>query len=95
MVKTLEERSSYEPSKRSMNWLKLKKDYMDELGDSVDLVVVGGDYGRGKRTGWFASFLLACFNPNSGKYETICKCGTGITHDEFAVLMERFEKESL
>lgn len=43
--------SEYEPNRRSPHWIKLKTEYMDNLGDTLDLVIVGGCFGETKRIG--------------------------------------------
>ena len=92
MVKTLDVNAHYDPNKRSWNWLKLKKDYLDSAaGDSLDLVVVGCDIGAGKNAGLLSTFLLACWNEETQNLEAVSKVGCGFTDENMAKFTEEFK----
>lgn len=93
MVKMLDtEDSGYEPSKRSRNWLKVKKDYLSGVGDSIDLVVVGAYYGKGKRTNWYGAFMLAAYNTDTQNFETVCNIGTGFSEEILGELYDELSE---
>ncbi|QLH09089.1 ATP-dependent DNA ligase [Candidatus Nitrosotenuis sp. DW1] len=79
MLKVLD--APYRAGARGSNWLKLKREYRNELGDSLDLVVIGAFFGKGRRTGRYGTLLLSTYNQEKDTFESICKVGTGFTDE--------------
>jgi len=86
MLKTLT--APYRAGTRGSNWLKLKREYRNELGDSLDLVVIGAYFGRGRRTGLYGTLLLGTYNPEEDNFPSICKVGTGFTDESLDQLFQ-------
>ena len=86
MLKTLT--APYRAGTRGSNWLKLKREYRNELGDSLDLVVIGAYFGRGRRTGLYGTLLLGTYNPEKDNFPSICKVGTGFTDESLDQLFQ-------
>ena len=93
IVKAIDKNSEYMPGQRNFNWLKLKKDYLDtSLGDSIDLVIIGASYGKGKRKGLYGSFLLACYNYDNETYETVTMTGGGLKDSQLEELHNKLKE---
>ena len=86
MLKMLQ--SPYRAGMRGSNWLKLKREYQNELGDSLDLIVVGAFFGKGRRTGRYGTLLLASYNSENDTFPSICKVGTGFTDESLDQLYQ-------
>ncbi len=69
----------YQPGKRNFNWIKLKRHVEGHLDDTIDAVVLGYYYGRGKRVAFgIGAFLVGIYNAHADTFETIAKVGTGL-----------------
>ncbi|KAM6945810.1 DNA ligase 4 [Aplochiton taeniatus] len=79
--------SLYKPDKRGEGWLKIKPEYVDGLMDQLDLLVVGGYWGKGRRGGMMSHFLCGVAEtPPPGEkpsvFHTLCRVGSGYTMKE-------------
>jgi DNA ligase-1 len=71
--------SPYTPGRRGLNWLKLKRAL-----DTLDVVVVGAEWGHGKRRGVLSDVTFAVRVDGSDQLATIGKAYTGLTDVEIA-----------
>lgn len=95
ICKSIAEDSVYQAGARGWMWIKYKRDYKSEMIDTIDLVVVGAFFGRGKRAGTYGALLLAAYNSDDDAFETVTKCGTGFTDEDLAKLPEMLNRHKI
>ena len=77
--------SVYQPGRRGLGWLKLKRPLA-----TLDCVVVGVEWGHGKRRGVLSDYTFAVRETAGDRLLTIGKAYTGLTDAEIAEMTERF-----
>ena len=83
----------YKPGAREWNWIKFKRSYSSRIEDSIDCLVMGYDYGKGKRAGFgIGAFLVGIYDEKLDKFLTVCKIGTGLSDEEWRQLKVESQK---
>ncbi len=82
MAKAIHLKSIYQAGARGWLWIKYKRDYKSEMSDTVDLVVIGGFYGKGRRGGKIGTLLMAAYDPETDTFKSVCKVGSGFTDED-------------
>ena len=83
MMKNLN--SLYKPGRYVNGWMKLKP-----ILEPLDLVIVGAEFGEGKRASWLTSFTVAC-NTKDG-LKIVGKVSTGVKEKDSEVTYESLTK---
>ncbi|KAH1147512.1 hypothetical protein GLYMA_15G166700v4 [Glycine max] len=87
--------SKWEPSDRSGKWLKLKPEYI-QAGSDLDVLIIGGYYGSGRRGGEVAQFLVGLAerpspNTHPKQFISFCRVGTGLSDDELDAVVTKLK----
>ncbi|MBI4059207.1 ATP-dependent DNA ligase [Candidatus Microgenomates bacterium] len=85
--------SKYEAGARNFNWVKLKRHSDGELKDTIDCVILGYIFGRGKRAEFGAGALLVgLYDNKKDEFVTVSKIGTGLTDEEWREIHRRADR---
>ncbi len=76
--------SPYEAGRRGKSWRKVK------VARTFDLVVLGAEWGHGRRKGWLSNLHLGARDPHTGEFVMVGKTFKGLTDATLAWQTERF-----
>ncbi len=81
MAKNLD--AEYKPGSRVGYMYKLKP-----VTETLDLVIIGAEWGEGRRANWLGSYLLACRDPDTNEFLEIGRMATGMSDGQLQQLTD-------
>jgi DNA ligase-1 len=83
----------YQAGARNFNWVKLKRVSASHIQDTVDCVILGYLYGRGKRASFgVGALLVGVYDSERDEFATVTKIGTGLSDAEWRAVRERCDQ---
>lgn len=102
--------SAYRLNSRNNDWVKVKPEYISNLGENLDLLIIGGYYGNGSRAGGLSSFLCGVRyslleqedehidDDNTSfipPFYSFCKVGGGFANEEYEIIRSIFKDKTV
>ncbi|WWC58136.1 uncharacterized protein I303_100671 [Kwoniella dejecticola CBS 10117] len=86
----------YQTNSRGADWIKVKPEYSDQMGENLDVLVIGGWWGKGGRTGKISSLLCGLRvqqddegTVQSPEFTTFCSVGSGMSYEDYEWMMNK------
>jgi DNA ligase-1 len=88
IAKLINENSVYQAGNRGFLWIKMKGLEGGKLKDTIDVVLIGAFYGRGRRKGVFGTYIGAVYDPLNDVFEAFTRIASGWTDEIMDSLMK-------
>jgi DNA ligase-1 len=87
---------TYDAGKRGFNWIKMKRSYQTLLRDTVDCVIVGYYYGKGRRAAWgLGSLLVSVYDKQADTLPTVTRVASGFSEEQWQELCKTLEADRI
>ncbi|KAI1796674.1 DNA ligase 4 [Ganoderma leucocontextum] len=84
---------------RNKDWIKVKPEYMDNMGETLDVLVVAGNYGTGRRSGGVSTLICAVLDDRRAmnddeeqKYCSFVRIGSGLSYADYIWIRQKHWK---
>ncbi len=67
-------------------WYKIKPTM-----ETLDLVIIGAEWGEGRRSKWLSSYILGIIDPDTGNFLSCGMMGTGLTEKQFDEMTKKLK----
>ena len=88
--------SVYRTNSRDADWVKVKPEYSDQMGENLDLLVMGGWWGKGGRTGKISSLLCGLRDKQKDdgdgsqlEFTSLVKIGSGMSYEDYQWILDK------